>query len=202
MRIVLLFALTQLCLMLSSTAQAAIIIDFGNAVLQPNQANQIVPINVTSDTAIQGLNFSMQIDPGAFTLPTITAIDITGPGTVFSSNNTGAANPFAGDAGGPQLAVASTTTNAGTITPNGVLAFVTFDTTGIFTGTYTVEFLGTLNGDTDFAGVPATSFQNRSLSISAIPEPGTLALLAVSGVGYGWQRRRKFMGSRTAKANA
>lgn len=166
----------------SANAKANIIVDVGNPILQANQANQIIAVMVLADDPVQGLNFNFQIDPLQMqAAPTITGVDLIGVGTVFASNNTGQSAPFLGFAGGgSQVAITTTTTAAGTITPNGILGFLTFDTTGFGPATYSLNLGNTVNGPLDFAGIPVTSFKNTTLRIvSSVPEPESIGLITI-----------------------
>lgn len=173
--------------------RADIIIDVGNPTLLANQANQQIAVNVnaTGGEVVQGLNFNFELlQGGAAQIPTITALDIVGVGTIFDGNNTGQAGTFVGDTGaGSQGAFASTTTGSGTISPIGVLGFVTIDTTGITNGTYSLRMIGTINGDTDFAGISADQVSGTSLTVG-VPEPSSAGLLlAVGALVLGYRRK-------------
>ena len=86
-----------------------------------------------------------------------------------------------------------TTTQSGSVAADGVLAWVTFDTTGLMAsdGPFTLSMNDTLNGATDFAGIPAT-ITDGQLSIVAVPEPNacTLFLFAFGGLAVRRRGRR------------
>jgi hypothetical protein len=163
-------------------ASAEPVIDVGEHLLLPD-ATQTIAIYSSGDETVQGLNFYVQIgdggedNGGTDTKPIITTVDIVGSGTLFQGNNTGQST-----IGSKLLWAASTTTDAGTVSDNGLLAYVTIDTTGTKLGdVYALSLTGTGAGifgdpglDTDFAGIAAT-ITNGSIRI--VPEPGAFVLL-------------------------
>lgn len=185
-----------------ASAHAALVIDIGDHVLAANTANQTIAITVAGTQQIQGLNFHLRLDSDTTTpsaAPRITGLDITGPGTVFFGINNGQADTALGEidpVGNPgvQFAIASTTTTTPPdfFTPNGTLAWVTFDTTGLFAGQYTIVLNDAATDITSFGGISATDFLNGSLSIeaTAIPEPTTFAVLAIAAVQVFRRTRR------------
>lgn len=190
-----------------SSLNAQLIVDAGDIQLLENTAGQVVSFSATGPDSVQGLNFNVQIADGGPGLaggsiagPTITAIDITGLGTIFENNNTG-------QGGGlivPQIAGVTITTNTGRVAGEGVLAFVTFDTTGFFASDsnnpFDIILTGpqSLNGNTDFAGsldtdgiaVPFSVTNGTLTLVSAVPEPSSAILLGLVGICVGLRRRR------------
>jgi hypothetical protein len=176
-------------------ASAAPIITVGAHNLLPNTPNQPVTISVSGGDAVQGVNFEVQVADGGpeagaalgngshIDGPSIQSVDIL-TGTIFGPNNTGP-----GGAGGvvPQFYEATTTTASSTVSANGLLATILLDTTGFTSGTFELRLANTVNGTTDFSGVPAT-ITNGSVSI--VPEPGTLGLAGV-GIASGLLARRR-----------
>ena len=78
---------------LAPDCAAAQTIVVGDHDLQPNTANQQITISVTGGTAIQGMNFNVQLgdstdinDP--YNGPVVSSADILS-GTIFDGNNTG-----------------------------------------------------------------------------------------------------------------
>ena len=190
-------------LMSCQSLQADLVVDVGDVELLEDTAGQIVSFLATGPDEVQGLNFNIQVADGGpiaggSVSAVITAIDIVGPGTVFETNNTG-------QQGGvivPQIAGVSTTTISGRVPAEGVLAFVTFDTTGLFAASFDpvpLLLAGTLNGDTDFAGsidsagnTVEFTVNNGTLSLtSAIPEPGSFVIFGVLGLAAGLRRTRR-----------
>ncbi|MBN2291312.1 MAG: PEP-CTERM sorting domain-containing protein [Pirellulales bacterium] len=144
--------------LLAIPAQAATI-DVGNRFLIPNKADQVVRIMVSGGEQVSGLNFFAQIgdggpelsefglDPGT-PAPTITAVDIKS-GTIFD----GIPDDQSNDYSIPQVAMYSIaiTEPEGSVPADGVLATLTFDTTGYTTGTWDFLLTGVLP---DFPGGP------------------------------------------------
>ena len=80
----------------------------------------------------------------------------------------------------PQVWIQSTTTAEGTATADGLLATLTIDTTGFLDGSFDLSLGNTLDGATDFAGLPADITDG---SIRIIPEPTALVLLLLGCAG-------------------
>jgi hypothetical protein len=166
-------------------ASAALSIHVGTRVLAPNTANQKVQLFVVGGDAVQAVDCNVQIADGGLALggvidgPKLSDLDIL-TGTIFSGNNTGAQNPGSF----PQLAIRNTTTSGGNALASGLLATVTIDTTGFFSGTYALNLKNTLNGPTDFATVPVTITDG----FIVVPEP---ALSYLGWVGLLTLRRRR-----------
>src|SRR4051812_7341738 len=101
---------------LASTAAATPTIVVGNYDLLPNTANQTISIGITGSDSISGMTFDLVINGGGASggtvqnAPKITALDITGAGTMFGANFTSVNS--AGN-GAAQWAERSTTTSAG-----------------------------------------------------------------------------------------
>ncbi len=179
-----------------SALQASILIDVGNFPLLPNTAGQEIVIEVSGGDLVQGLNFNAQIGDGGVDLggvtvgPSIEDIDILA-GTIFDGNNTGAVDPeLLGGVDFPLVEFRTTTTNNGTVAAAGLLATLTIDTTGFFSGEFPLILSATLNGPTDFAGVSATITDG---TITIVPEPSSfiMALVgAIAGLGCATLRRR------------
>jgi hypothetical protein len=169
-------------------SHAAMIV-VGDHPLLPNKANQTIQISVTEGDAVQGLNLYLQIADGGTLAggsvngPTITSVDILS-NTIFSDNNTGVRNPGSL----PQVAARVTTTSAGTVNAEGLLATLTIDTTGFTDGSWSLNLNDTLNGPTDFAGVPVVTYDG-SIFIAEVPEPMSLLPLAMV-VGLLRQKQR------------
>lgn len=136
----------------------------GTHTLEPNTPGQTISLYVTGGWPVQGLNFNLQIADGGpaaggvISGPAITAVDLL-TGTIFAADNTGmrldAPDP-AGDDPVPQHTYRGTSTAAGTVAADGLLAMVTIDTTGFERGAWSLTISDTVNGATDFAGVEAT----------------------------------------------
>lgn len=109
---------------------------------QSVDVDTLAPIAVTITSpgeSCQGVDLLLSVSAGG---PIIEAVDLVGPGTIFASNNTGQSDllPLPG-----ADVFSSTTTAAGAVLADGVLAFVTFDATGVAPGVYSFSlsnFLG------------------------------------------------------------
>lgn len=183
--------------------QADIVITYGDSLnfidLLPNTAGQDVQFfasGVPGEGNIDGLELNMQIGDGGAALggtdigPTFQGVDMI-LGTIWSGPGGGANqdDPF-----DEPLARQSTVFSNSLFSADGLVATVTFDTTGFSGGTYDFRLSG-VAGSFDsifFRGqdtVP-TIAPNGFLRISPVPEPTSAILFA--GLG-GWVliRRRK-----------
>jgi hypothetical protein len=180
------FAFLMVLLLLGGAAHGATIL-VGEHNLLPDTPGQTIQIFVTGGNAVQGLNFNGQVADGGPEVggsidgPNITSADIL-TGTIFGSNNTGQQDPGSF----PQLAIRTTSTSSGTVTADGLLATLSIDTTGFLKGSWPLKLGDTLNGPTDFAGIPIT-ITDGSI---AVPEPAGAALLLIAGAGVTTRRRR------------
>ncbi len=175
--------LALLCVALSAShACASPIISVGDVVLLPNRSQQRVPIIVSGGDEVQGLNLNVAVEGGGTEFggsmgPKITNVDVT-DGTIFESNNDGHTTIGAFD----QVWAVTTATVSGTVNADGVLAWLTFDSTGFDEGMgpFVLSLSDPLGTPTDFAGIPADLSDGR-ITIQ-VPEPSTRLLftLAVS----------------------
>jgi hypothetical protein len=153
---------------------AAPIITVGSHDLLPNTPGQMVQIYVSGGDAVEGLNLYAQVgdggpaEGGTIVGPSITADILSG--TIFAANNSGADSTGSS----AQLAVSNTLTASDTVDADGLLATLTLDTTGFFSGSWGLFLSDTLNGPTDFAGIEADIFDG---SITIIPEPAAAILI-------------------------
>jgi len=145
-----------LCPITAAWATPRIVV--GTVELQPNQPGQTIQIFVTGSDPVQGLDLNVQIADGGPELdgeidgPAITDLDIF-TDAIFGTNNTGDREPVpVGQF--PQFVAAGTTTASGEVLAEGLLATLTIDTTGFTEGSFDLILSDTLNGPTDFAGVP------------------------------------------------
>jgi hypothetical protein len=121
-----------------------------SSTLQPNLAGQQVQFLVSGIDSIAGEDLTFEINDGT-SGPTITAVNIL-TGTIFAANNTGQNGfgiPTSGTYTG-RVAIASTTTNSGTVVDNGLLATLTISTVGMSSGSLQINVLNTINGNSDF----------------------------------------------------
>jgi hypothetical protein len=191
-------------LLTAGPAMAAEIV-VGNYDLLPNTPGQEIEIYVTAaptDPLIGAANFNVQIADGgpeaggAIDGPTITAVSLVRPGTIFgdiiNDGHSGSGSVV------PQVYVEQTATGSGQgpIAADGQLAVVTIDTTGFTSGVFDFMLGDTLNGDTDLRddtpGVNPIPLTITNGTITIIPEPSTivmlLGLLAAAAV---YMRKRK-----------
>jgi hypothetical protein len=118
--------------------RGAVVIDGGSHYLSPGRQARLA-IAVSGGNAIQGLNIYVQIGDGGIAnggtdaAPTITALDVVGPGTVFFGSHLGSSPA----ANGSLMWLDSITTDpaiAPTVAAGGTLAFLTIDTTNAVPG--------------------------------------------------------------------
>ncbi len=164
-------------------------IDAGSHFLLPNQADQEIRIFVAGNTLVQGLEFNLQIGEGT-SGPVIQDIDILSD-TIFAASNTGI---FPGFIFEPHWAYVGTTTDPskdlgagpGFVVTSGLLATITLDTTGITSGEFELRLTSNHEGATNFAGV----FAELTNGTLIIPEPASMALLGMGGLGMLIRRKR------------
>ncbi len=119
---------------------------------------------------VSGIDLFVQVGDGGTTVggddtgPRITSLDLV-TGTIFAANHT---DVFTDPA--PLIWGATTTTTAGTVAANGVLATLTIDTTGITTGQFDLILNPPGTGPTAFADTGiVTNLTNGLLQIGAAP---------------------------------
>jgi hypothetical protein len=178
-----------LCLVLSVSAHAALVINVGTIWLDPDLPNQERALSVTGGDPVQGFNLRAQIGDGTGPNPepVFQSIDFTGGIWDGHAKSVGG-GPVAGAPQYAQAWVALNTQND-TTSANGVLVKLIIDTTGLHSGNFGLLLAGTdIGEDSDFAPLSAT-ITNGTLTI--LPEPATFGLLALGGIGCMFTRRRK-----------
>jgi hypothetical protein len=146
-------------------------IEVGHHILVADTPGQVVRVHVEGGDSVQGVTFNLQIADGGpeaggeMRGPVIRQVDLL-TNTVFATNNTGQR-----DLGSfPQIAIHATTTAAGSVPASGLLATVTIDTTGVTNGVFALSMSNTLNGATDFAGIPA-NIPDGSITVEQTGSP-------------------------------
>jgi len=162
---------------------SATTIEVGEHVLLPNTPDQVIPIYVHGGHDIQGLLLNVQIGDGypdvpgsGINGPNITGVDLVQAGTVFGdAANTGHNFIETRD----QIWIVGTTTSSGTVSADGLLAYVTVDTTGWSgdDGPWELKLAETFNGDTNFqspSGQLIPTITNGSIRMDRLPvaDPG------------------------------
>lgn len=176
------FALIVACC-LATMASAGPMIIAGDHPLAPNTPGQQILIMAAGGDgdAFEGVDLHLSIG-GGIAGPIATAIDVVGPGTLLFGNNFGQA-----DYGDLPSALPSRTPTAlasvmdGKVGPNGVLAIVTLDTTGIPLGTYSFSLTHPFFGPSDLP--PFNTMNEAPLNmtlvngtLTIVPEPATMVL--------------------------
>jgi hypothetical protein len=177
-----------LCLPQTIWATPTIVV--GEHELLADTADQLIEIMVSGGDSVQGLNLRLQVADGgthpdaggSIDGPKISNIDLVS-GTIFDGNNTGQNGLLSL----PQVWVQSITTANGMVAADGMLATVMIDTTGFIAGEFDLRVGNTLDGATDFAGVPVDITDGL---IRIVPEPvGFFGLLAGMGMVCAAMRR-------------
>ncbi len=189
----LLAALLVSCL--SAVATAAPTIVAGDWIIGTNTTT-VIQITTTGNPGdeFQGADLQFAIGGGVVG-PVVTALDMVGPGTLFYGNNNGQQDygnpPWQAPGREPQAFI---TTLSGTVGPNGVLAFVTIDTTGALPGVYSISLTHPDLGPSDLPPfyAPATNLIDGTIFIPG-PEPSSIVLgtLAIAGFAAILIRRRR-----------
>ena len=177
-------------LCVSRTIFAAPVVVVGEHELLANTADQLIEIMVHGGDPVQGVNLRLQVADGgthpdaggSIDGPKISSIDLVA-GTIFDGNHTSQNSLLSL----PQVWVQSITTANSTVAADGVLATVMIDTTGFLEGEFDLWAGNTLDGATDFAGIPAEITEG---SIRIVPEPASLFGL-LTGLGIICVRLRR-----------
>jgi hypothetical protein len=190
----------SMTLLLAQVNAATIVV--GDHYMAPNSV-QTFDIYVTGTDLIDTVDLFMTVNGGNGPAPIITAIDLIGPGTLFADNNTGLY--VYSEFGLPSLTPVAFTTTIPPFGPpdtrlpeylvaNGLLARVTFDSTGITSGTYTWSLTDHLWGPTDLGFDPIffdfiyPTIVNGTITV---PEPSSIALATIGLVGLAAYRLRR-----------
>jgi hypothetical protein len=159
-------------------ALAAPTISLGTITLEPDTADQVVEISVTGGDEVEALSLYLQVTDGGPEMvtagyqtagingPEITDVDLV-TDTIFETNHT-SQETVSDYPSVPQIAGEAIEASSGTVTATGVVAKVTFDTTGLTQGSYTLN-LCAVNAPTVFGDV-TTTLANGTLIVG---EPAT-----------------------------
>ncbi len=195
-----------------SSATDAAVVSVGATTLFANSTNQTFRILVSGADQIIGANLAVQINSGgADNLsttngPSITSVSLISAGTIFNGNNSG---PGTFTHSSDNLVILNDVTYGGvtSVLDNGVLAYVTMNTTGFMPGTtFTVSLDGVganLGGpfDTDLTNTSGSPFDPTgpgngtipaaTITLVAVPEPTTALTSAFIGGAALLRRRRR-----------
>lgn len=201
-RIALGVACLAVILMVAAPTQAApLVINVGTLNLWENTPNQTVEFVVSGGDQVQQMEFNIQIGDGGAELggvdtkPVITAVELLN-GTIFQAGTL----PLVDAPVTSPLAQQHSITILGTVAASGVIAKVTFDTTGVFAGAeIPLKLKNVGNPDIGFFDTKMwgqgdveiqTNIGDGSLRIMAIPEPSVVVLLLVGCfAALVWRRR-------------
>jgi hypothetical protein len=188
-----------LALAVASVSQAATM-SVADQVLLPNTPGQIVNIYGSGGESIVGLEIGVHLVPNGSEGPVITDLKITGTGTLLGDITQGASvGAFPGNPrlwGGDALARENM---SATLTPALPIAIVTVDTTGVFAGAQVKNFLMNLNPSQNNSryliatgsGELIPLFTPGNMSIAPVPEPSTVILAGLGGIGLVWLAARR-----------
>ena len=184
--------LLGLAVSLSLVASAsATTIAVGDHNLLANTPNQIVQIYAEGADQVAGFNLRAQIGADgadASASPKFTSMDYSG--AIWGASSAYTLMGAGPDGGGKYGDKAVILNGAGsTVTGSGLIVTLVIDTTNFSSGTFALDLADTDWGqDSDFSGDSATITNG---TITVIPEPGTLSLLALGGLAMIRRRRRK-----------
>jgi hypothetical protein len=191
-----------IALLMPAPAHAVIAIVAGNHVLPNTPGSHVIPVMAYGSDPIQGILLNLVTGDGGpniggpyggtIAAPIIVAVDITGPGTIFESNNTGNQGFIYND----QIAERFTLTASGWVEPNAtgnLLAFVTLDTTGFGPGSWHFGISGAFDGlfypsslaGSQYPPLGSGNFVPFTLadgSITIVPEPSTIGMCLCGAV--------------------
>ena len=152
----------------------------GTHTLNANQAGQTIEIYVTGGDDVQGLEFNVRIGEGVAG-PIFEDVDIF-TGAIFAGHE---ANHYTSSYVNDRDAYQGVTTTGGYVSAAGLLATLTIDTTGLYSGEYNMSLIDTVEGRTNFAGVYVDIADGSII----VPEPTSLMII-LAGSGLLIRRRR------------
>lgn len=176
----------SLVMYFAETTWSAPIINVGTHNLAPNEANQVILVNVTGTDMVAGFNLKAQIGAGLTPgdQPIFQSIDFSGGMWDAYSFTTIGDGPIPGH---EQLADFSVMFNgiSDKIAANGLVVTMLIDTRGFVSGNFPLMFASTEHGiDSDFLDPDGASISaditNGTIHIT--PEPVTMSLLGLGGL--------------------
>lgn len=172
----------------------------GNYTLLANTPSQVIELRASPSVVgeiAEGLNLHIVIDDGGSVAggiddnaPKITAVNVQPAGGLFAGVTQVPSTLITQKISTTSLPI-TLVAERPVVTNNALLALVTLDTTGLNSGNWTISLDGLpsiLLPESDFGGVAAT-ITNGTLSIAAVPEPGSLILFAIGATTLGVRRR-------------
>ena len=178
----------------AAAAGAAPLIIAGDHVLLPNTPGQKIYVMTSGQAGDEFAGVDLHMAIGACG-PIVTEFDLIGPGTLLFGNNMGQISYFDPAFEAPtRLPAMTATTEVGLVGPNGVLAILTLDTTGIALGQYSLSLTHPVFGPSDLPMFfETTLLQDGTLTVRGVPEPGSIVLgmLAAAGLIAAATRRRR-----------
>lgn len=193
-----------------ATSTEAAIINVGSHDLLPNTPNQSVLIYATAepDELVTGFRLFARTGDGhpdygggATLEPVFQDVDFGG-GVWDAFPNTPMVNPVVGYPMYAHATVAFNVTEQ-TVSPNGLVAKLIIDTTGLFSGTYALNLSDIIPSspgdvpDSEFLGFQGVGIPIEIINgqLNIVPEPSALTILLLCGTmmacGTSWARRRR-----------
>ncbi len=166
----------------ASHAFAGLMISVGNYNLAPNEAGQTITLSVSGGDQVTGFNLRAQLGDGLGPNPEPIFQAVGFSGGIWNAFPTiVAGGPVSG---APQYAQASVvfSTTGESVAASGDLVTITLDTTGLYSGTYSLDLANTdIGADSAFIGTGgsdlAAAITNGSVTIASVPEPSSLTLV-------------------------
>jgi hypothetical protein len=158
-------------------------IHVGDWLIPAGETAWTIPISATGGDRVDGINFNIQIEdgqnPSADPGPVLKSLDILN-GTIFDGKNTGSWDNNALDG----IAWDWTETNPNEIVhADGIIGHVTVNTVDCPNGTWDLIMSDTLNGPTDFAGMPA-AIVDGTITVSQRPVADAGGPYSVNEAGW------------------
>jgi hypothetical protein len=178
----------------ASVSHGAWDVTFDNTSLLPNRAGQELTLRVTGGGPVTGFLLRAQLGDGMGPQiePKFQSIDFGGG--IWSGLDTNrSGGPISGFEQYAQCSIVLEH-SGDQVSANGVVAKLIIDTTGVFSGTYSLALRDTdIGADSAFIGpnLEEIGISVANNSISIVPEPSTFAMIACAGLGLlGYRFRR------------